>query len=164
MPEGQVIKLVNATSLDNGLTSIADAIRTKGGTSADLTFPDGFVDAVEAIPTGGGGVHTGTVTPTTRTTTMTMDIGISTINGLFIVPTSESPVKSTGKACIAVFITPNNYYKYIAPTTNNAGSSWLTPSYSTTDTFVTLNGTVATVKLSSTSGSFETISYTWYAW
>lgn len=53
MPEGQVIKLVNATSLDNGLTSIADAIRTKGGTSADLTFPDGFVDAVEAIPTGG---------------------------------------------------------------------------------------------------------------
>jgi hypothetical protein len=54
MPEGQVIKLVNATSLDNGLTSIADAIRIKGGTSADLAFPAGFVSAVEAIPTGGG--------------------------------------------------------------------------------------------------------------
>lgn len=53
MPDGQVIKLVNATSLDNGLTSIADAIRTKGETSADLAFPEGFVDAVEAIPTGG---------------------------------------------------------------------------------------------------------------
>lgn len=39
------------------LTSIASAIRTKGGTSAQLTFPGGFVDAVGAIPTGG-------VTPT----------------------------------------------------------------------------------------------------
>lgn len=50
----QVIKLVNATSLDAGLTDIADAIRAKGGTSADLAFPGGFVSAVEAIPTGGG--------------------------------------------------------------------------------------------------------------
>lgn len=34
------------------LTSIANAIRTKGGTSAQLAFPQGFVDAVDAIPTG----------------------------------------------------------------------------------------------------------------
>lgn len=38
------------------LTSVANAIRTKGGTSADLAFPSGFVSAVQAIPTGGGGV------------------------------------------------------------------------------------------------------------
>lgn len=50
----QVIKLVNATSLDAGLTDIADAIRTKGGTSASLAFPAGFVSAIAAIPTGGG--------------------------------------------------------------------------------------------------------------
>lgn len=36
------------------LSSIADAIRTKGGTSASLSFPDGFVDAIEEIPSGGG--------------------------------------------------------------------------------------------------------------
>lgn len=36
------------------LTSVADAIRTKGGTSGQLQFPGGFVDAVEAIETGGG--------------------------------------------------------------------------------------------------------------
>lgn len=36
------------------LTNVADAIRTKGGTSASLSFPDGFVSAVAAIPTGGG--------------------------------------------------------------------------------------------------------------
>lgn len=34
------------------LTSVADAIRTKGGTSADLSFPDDFISAISAIPTG----------------------------------------------------------------------------------------------------------------
>lgn len=42
--------LVNA----DDLTAVADAIRTKGGTSDALTFPDGFVDAVGVIETGGG--------------------------------------------------------------------------------------------------------------
>lgn len=37
------------------LTSVADAIRSKGGTSDELTFPDGFVSAVDAISAGGGG-------------------------------------------------------------------------------------------------------------
>lgn len=50
-----VDKLVDSTQLDSGLTSVANAIRTKGGTSASLSFPAGFVSAVEAIPTGGGG-------------------------------------------------------------------------------------------------------------
>lgn len=36
------------------LTSIADAIRTKGSTSAEMTFPDGFISAIGNIPTGGG--------------------------------------------------------------------------------------------------------------
>jgi hypothetical protein len=40
---------------DIELTSIANAIRTKGGTQAQLEFPTGFVSAVQAIPTGGGG-------------------------------------------------------------------------------------------------------------
>lgn len=48
-------KLVNSTQLNTDLTSIANAIRTKGGTSAQLAFPQGFVSAIEAI-SGGGGV------------------------------------------------------------------------------------------------------------
>lgn len=36
------------------LTSVANAIRTKGGTSAQLAFPAGFVSAIEAISGGGG--------------------------------------------------------------------------------------------------------------
>jgi len=50
-----VDKLVDSTQLDADLASIANAIRTKGGTSAQLAFPAGFVSAVEAIETGGGG-------------------------------------------------------------------------------------------------------------
>ena len=34
------------------LTTIANVIRTKGGTSAGLSFPDGFVTAISNIPTG----------------------------------------------------------------------------------------------------------------
>lgn len=49
-----VDKLVDSTQLDAGLTSVANAIRAKGGTSADLAFPSGFVSAVNAIPSGGG--------------------------------------------------------------------------------------------------------------
>lgn len=39
------------------LTSVANAIRTKGGTSAQLAFPAGFVQAIDAIQTGGGGSY-----------------------------------------------------------------------------------------------------------
>lgn len=35
------------------LTSIADAIRTKGGTTAPLAFPAEFIAAIAAIKTGG---------------------------------------------------------------------------------------------------------------
>lgn len=42
--------LVNSSDL----TAVADAIRTKGGTSDALPFPGGFVSAVQAINAGGG--------------------------------------------------------------------------------------------------------------
>ena len=37
------------------LTAVADAIRAKGGISDPLVYPDGFVTAIQAIETGGGG-------------------------------------------------------------------------------------------------------------
>ena len=45
-------KLVDSAKLDSDLSSVADAIRSKGGTSAQLAFPEGFASAVNAIPTG----------------------------------------------------------------------------------------------------------------
>ena len=41
---------------ESSLTAVADAIRTKGGTSETLVFPSGFVSAVQAIEAGGGGL------------------------------------------------------------------------------------------------------------
>lgn len=55
-------KLVDSTQLDADLTSVANAIRTKGGTSAQLAFPAGFVSAIDAIPSGGGSIQTATGT------------------------------------------------------------------------------------------------------
>lgn len=47
-------KLVDSTQLDTDLTSVANAIRTKGGTSEQLAFPADFVSAIGDIPSGGG--------------------------------------------------------------------------------------------------------------
>ena len=43
------LKAVDVDKLDADLTSVADAIRSKGETSGSLAFPDGFVSAVEGI-------------------------------------------------------------------------------------------------------------------
>lgn len=59
-------KAVDSAQLDADLTLVADAIRTKGGTDAQLAFPSGFVSAVQEIETSGGNgvdvVITSTVT------------------------------------------------------------------------------------------------------
>ena len=60
---------------DTSITSIANAIRTKGGTSEALTYPNGFVNAINNIPSGGGGgltYETGTYTPASDTTSATI--------------------------------------------------------------------------------------------
>lgn len=44
--------MANYIVSDADLISIADAIRSRGGTASLLTFPQGFVDAIDAIETG----------------------------------------------------------------------------------------------------------------
>lgn len=41
---------------DSSLTSVADAIRSKADTSDNLSFPTGFVSAINNISTGGGDI------------------------------------------------------------------------------------------------------------
>lgn len=45
-------KIVNADQLDSDLALVADSIRSKGGTSEQLAFPDGFKSAIDAISKG----------------------------------------------------------------------------------------------------------------
>lgn len=75
-----VDKLVDSSQLDADLTSVANAIRTKGGTSAPLDFPAGFVSAIQAIPTGGGGggltlINTTSIGALSTTSTSGVDTG-----------------------------------------------------------------------------------------
>ena len=46
-------KVVDSTVLNSGLTQIAGAIRSKTGTGGTLTFPSGFVSAIEGLSGGG---------------------------------------------------------------------------------------------------------------
>lgn len=48
-------KAIDSAVLDANLTTVADAIRAKGGTTDALSFPTGFSDAISAIQAGGGG-------------------------------------------------------------------------------------------------------------
>lgn len=48
-------KVVDSAALDAGMTSVADAIRAKAGTTGPLAWPDGFITAISGIETGGGG-------------------------------------------------------------------------------------------------------------
>lgn len=50
--------MANYLTTDTDLTSVANAIRTKGGTSAPLAFPADFVSAIAAISGGGGTSYT----------------------------------------------------------------------------------------------------------
>ena len=79
------------------LTSVANAIRTKGGTSAQLAFPAGFVDAIEDIETGGSGEWT-----TDGIATNEEPSGAITINS-----TSIAAYAFYGKTRITSFSCPN---------------------------------------------------------
>ena len=46
--------MANYLTTDTDLTTVADAIRTKGGTSAALEWPSGYAQAIADIPSGGG--------------------------------------------------------------------------------------------------------------
>lgn len=61
-------KAVDSTQLDADLTTVADAIRAKGGTSAELSFPGGMAQAIADIPSGGI-TPTGTINITDTTLT-----------------------------------------------------------------------------------------------
>lgn len=63
-------KVVDSAVLDAGLTAIADAIRAKGGTSAQLAFPDAMKAAIEAIEAGGGSFNIVTSTFADATTSL----------------------------------------------------------------------------------------------
>ena len=115
-------------------------------------------------------VKSGSITPTERVSSITFDCGLSDINTMIIIPHDETPLKSGGKTFLCGIYTKSNYYKWFCPTSNNAGSSLLTPQASTSGSAFVMSGTNVTVYSYHTgtpsinAGSFEAITYDWYAW
>ena len=117
-------KSVDSSQLDSDLTSVANAIRTKGGTSASLVFPLGFISAIGDISGGGGGsgAQTGTVTPSATGTTA-ITFGTAMNSYLFYIEMAETSKSSlvsagmnTNKMYAAVACYPN-------PSINNKSPS-----------------------------------------
>lgn len=99
------------------LASIADEIRTKGSTSLPLSFPNGFIDAINNIQTGGEPVVdyvAGTFTVGDNEVSHTISFGKSFDSYLFIVELtdeSKTTVMNSGinanKAFAFIGIYPN---------------------------------------------------------
>lgn len=107
-----VDKLVDSTQLDADLTAVAGAIRQKGGTSAALAFPDGFVSAIEAISGGGGGGYSATDIATMKST------GIS--GAVLLENTGNDLRREAFKNCIGITSISAPYIT-LASTTGYAG-------------------------------------------
>lgn len=52
-----VDKAIDSTDFDSKLTTVADAIRTAGGTTEPMSFPSGMIDAISSLSSGGGGTE-----------------------------------------------------------------------------------------------------------
>ena len=73
---------------------VADAIRTKGGTFADLIWPDGFITAVQNIPTGGVNNQNKTVSPSESQQAITADTGYTGLGTVTVNAISSTYVGS----------------------------------------------------------------------
>lgn len=78
------------------LESVADAIREKGGTVADLVYPDGFVTAIGNISGGGGTINNEdkTVEPTESEQSITYDTGYTGLGTVTVEAISSTYVGS----------------------------------------------------------------------
>ena len=74
--------MANYLTTDTDLTAVANAIRTKGGTNATLTFPSGFVSAINAISTSGGGSSSASISSANFSQFFDVFSGVSTKTGL----------------------------------------------------------------------------------
>ena len=86
-------KVVDSASLDSKLTQVADTIRTKGNTSADLQFPSDFISAIQAIQTG---TELKIVVSVTSGATVTATKGSKVVSGTAVNGTCTLTVPEAG--------------------------------------------------------------------
>jgi hypothetical protein len=112
-----------ATSTD--ITEVADAIRAKTGSSAELEFPDEFVTAIASIPTGGGQYQSKSqsFTPSTsaQSATITADSGFDALASVTVTVTAMTTMTLP-----------------TAASSSGSGTAKLTVSRSTSDQYINI--------------------------
>ena len=90
-------KVVDSTVLNAGLTQIAGAIRAKTGTGGTLTFPSGFVSAIEGLSVGIKATA-GTFTVAQITTHYQLAHGLGEVPSLFFFGTDTKDTDFSGSS------------------------------------------------------------------
>lgn len=96
------------TTTSSEITSIANAIRTKGGTSASLSYPSGFITAINNIPSGATLQAKTNIVPTTSSQTITPDSGYDGLSSVQIVGDADL-VASNIKKDVTIFGVTGTY-------------------------------------------------------
>lgn len=102
------------------MTSIADAIRTKGNTASTLSFPSGMIGAIEALDGGSAtpSLQAKTVAPSTSAKTVTPDSGYDGLSQV-TVSAIQTETKSVTPSTSAQTVTPDSG-KYLSKVTVGA--------------------------------------------
>ena len=154
-------KVVDSASLDSKLTQVADAIRTKGNTSADLQFPSGFISAIQAIRTG---TELKIIVSVTSGATVTAKKGSLSVSGTSVNGTCTLVVPEEGEWTVSATLGVETSTSNILNVTSSYDTSlvvistilndnsWETSrgisDAGTGEKEITLNGTVGTLTLS----------------
>lgn len=100
---------------DTDLKKVANAIRVKGGTSTPLTYPDGFVSAIEAIKTTPI-LQTKTITPSTSKQEIVSDSGYDGLSKV-TVEAIKTQAKSITPGTSQKIVTPDSSYLALSSVT-----------------------------------------------
>ena len=109
-----VDRAIDSTEFDSKLTTVADAIRTAGGTTEPMSFPSGMVEAISVLKSGseaGGGTISGkkfisgeitfSETPTSAVTISHDEPGFISRPFVFSASRSYAPVDNVGALIFA---------------------------------------------------------------
>lgn len=173
-------KVVDSSALDADLTVVANAIKSKSGTTEKLSFPDGFVSALQGIQAGGGGDSSGVIigsfTPAENTLSVTIDIGSYPEH--FLLYTNGDVLGNNLKIGNGLIIDRTLPYVFFV-SSNTSGSAYNTAGQTTTyndsqyfvvnNTRITFADNKITINTSLAAGSsfcyfLAGVTYRWYAW
>lgn len=147
----------NTTPLTDAITALTTYVNEVTGASD--TSLSGAVGTLVA-GYGGSSMASGTILPSSASTSLTFDTGLSIINGILVVP-ADNPYTGVRTQMGIIIIPSGCYFQAFSFYTNLGGTGTIAPTGYTNQTRFTQSGTSVTI-----TGSYDwqTITYVWYAW